>query len=82
MSAVDCNAEEINTVNESASMVPDPYLQRTDQPRSKPAIWDISTSGWRHQPEVADLCSADDVAELDLLPLNRACEAATMPSRR
>ena len=25
MSSVDCNAEEINTVNDSASMVPDPY---------------------------------------------------------
>jgi hypothetical protein len=40
MSSVDCNAEEINTVKESASMVPDPYLQRADQPRSKPAKWD------------------------------------------
>jgi hypothetical protein len=30
MSSVDCKAEEINTVNESASMVPDPYLQRAE----------------------------------------------------
>ena len=34
MSSTDCDAEGVNTVNESTPIVPDPYLRGADQGRA------------------------------------------------
>jgi hypothetical protein len=46
MSSVDCNAEEINTFNESASMVPDPISNVPIDLTSARAFGDTSGRGF------------------------------------
>jgi len=80
MSAVDGNAEEINTVNESASMVPDPYLSNEPISRARsqhPAPRGKATALWVWNDgakEGSEQCQTKLLFTIDLgAPSLRSC---------